>query len=175
MISRRLLFAGAFSALLAGACSKPEPPTLVPKEAQVTAVSPAGLSVLVRMEATNPNRVTLSAQSVTGKAKLDGKWDLGTVTITKPIVLPPNVPTMIDVPLTMPWKDMTTIGALASAPGPVPYVIEGTVTVGGEKLNVELPFSISGTITREQVVNAALRSLPTIPGLNIPTAQPSTP
>jgi LEA14-like dessication related protein len=157
---------------LTSACSKPEPPKLVPKEAKVTAVSPAGLSLLLRMEATNPNRVTLSAQSVTGKAKLDGKWDVGTVTIAKPVVLPPNVPTMIDVPLTMPWKDVTVLGALATAPGPVPYVVEGTVTVGGEKLNVDLPFSLSGTITREEIANAALRSLPTIPGLNIPTARP---
>ena len=171
MISRRVLFAGAVAALLAGACSKPEPPKLVPKEAMVTAVGVTGLSLLLRIEATNPNRVTLSAQSVTGKARLDGKWDVGTVTISKPIVLPPNVPTMIDVPMTMPWTDVTALGALASATGPVPYVVEGTVSVGGEKLNVDLPFSISGTITREQIANAALRSLPAIPGLNIP-AQP---
>ena len=126
--------------LLAGACSKPEPPKLVPKEAKVTAVGVTGLSLLLRMEATNPNRITLSAQSVTAKAKLDGKWDVGTITISKPVVLPPNAPTMIDVPLTMPWTDVSALGALASATGPVPYVVEGTVAVGGEKLNVDLPF-----------------------------------
>ena len=173
MISRRFLFAGLFATALAtSACSKPEPPTLVPKEVKVTAVSTAGLSVLVKTEATNPNRITLSVQSVTGKAKLDGKWDLGTVTIAKPAVLPPNVPTMVDVPLTMPWKDVSVLGMLASSPGPVPYDIEGTVTIGGEKLNVDLPFRLSGTITREEIANAALRSLPVIPGLTIPTAQP---
>lgn len=171
MISRRVLFAGAFIALLGSACSKPEPPTLVPKEAKVTAVGPTGLSLLLRMEATNPNRVTLSAQSVTGKATLDGKWDVGTVTISKPIALPPNVPTMIDVPLTLPWTDLNALGALATAPGPVPYVVEGTVAVGGERLNVNLPFRLSGTITREQIANAALKSLPAIPGLTFP-AQP---
>jgi hypothetical protein len=52
----------------------------------------------------------------------------------------------------------------------VPYVVEGTVNVGGESINVNLPFSISGTITREQAVNAALKSLPAIPGLNAPAA-----
>ena len=171
MISRRLLFAGAFATLLASACSKPEPPKLVPKEVKVTGVATTGLSLLLRMEATNPNRITLSAQSVTGKAKLDGKWDVGTVTIAKPIALPPNVPTIIDVPMTLPWTDMKALGALATAPGPVPYLVEGTVTVGGERLNVDLPFTLSGTITREQIANAALKSLPTIPGLTFP-AQP---
>jgi LEA14-like dessication related protein len=150
------------------ACSKPEPPKLVPKEAKVTAIGPTGASVLLRMEATNPNRLTLSLRSVTGKAKLDGRWELGTVTITKPVVLPPNVPTMIDVPMTLPWTDMKTLGALASTTGPVPYVVDGTVTVGGENLNVDLPFSISGTITREQVLGAALKSLPAIPGFTVP-------
>ncbi|HVH47597.1 MAG TPA: LEA type 2 family protein [Labilithrix sp.] len=165
MLTRRVLFVGLTAALLSSACSKPEPPRLTPKEAQVTAVGPAGINVLLKMEATNPNRVTLSAQSVTGKAKLDGKWDMGTVTITKPVVLPPGVPTMIDVPMTLPWTDMKTLAALAAAPGPVPYVVEGTVTVGGERLNVDVPFTLSGTITREQIAGALLKSLPTIPGL----------
>lgn len=153
-----------------GACSKPEPPTLVPKEAQVTAVGPAGLNVLVKMEATNPNRITLSAQSVTGKATLAGKYSLGTVTIAKPVSLPPNTPTMIDVPLTMPWADLTALGAIAQATGPVPYVIEGTVAIGGESLNVNVPFSVPGTITRDQAIGAALKSLPAIPGLTAPAA-----
>lgn len=152
-------------------CSRPEPPKLVPKEAQVTAIGPAGLDILLRMEATNPNRITLSAQAVTGKAKLDGKWDLGTVSIAKPVVLPSNTPTMIDVPMKLPWTDMKALGALASATGPVPYVIDGTVTVGGENLNLDLPFHLSGTITREQIGAAAMKAvpgLPAIPGLTVP-------
>lgn len=158
----------AILGVVAMGCSKPEPPTLVPKEAKVTAIGPAGASLLVRMEATNPNRITLSVRSVTGKAKLAGKWDLGTVTVEKPVDLPPNVPTMVDVPMTLPWTDLKTLGALASTTGPVPYVIEGTVSIGGERLNVNLPFTLSGTITREQVINASLKSLPTIPFLTAP-------
>jgi len=140
----------------------------VPKEAKVTAVGPAGLNVSLLMEATNPNRVTLSAQSVTGKATLDGKWSLGTVTVQKPVVLPPNTPTMIDVPMTVPWTDVKALSAIAVAPGPVPYAIDGTVTFGGEKLNVDLPFHLEGTITREQLAGAAIRGLPAIPGLTTP-------
>lgn len=169
VISRRLLFfAGLAGALLAAsACSKPEPPTLVPKEAKVTAIGPLGLDILLRIEATNPNRITLSTQNVTGKATLDGKWDLGTVTVAQPLVLPPNVPTTIDVPMKLPWSDVKALGALATATGPMPYTIEGTVGVGGEKLNVNLPFSISGTITREQIASAALKAMPALPGLDL--------
>ncbi|MBX3207344.1 MAG: LEA type 2 family protein [Labilithrix sp.] len=167
MISRRLLFAGIAGALLSSACSKPEPPKLVPKEAKVTAVGPAGLDLLLRIEATNPNRMTLSAQAVTGKATLDGKWALGTVTVAQPIVLPPNTPTMIDVPMKLPWTDVRTLGALALATGPVPYTVEGTVAIGGEKLSFDLPFKLAGTITREQIAGAALKGMPAIPGLDL--------
>lgn len=175
MISRRLLFAGLTTLFLATACSKPEPPELTPKEAQVTGIGTSGLSLLVRMEALNPNRITLSAQSFTGKVKLDGKWDLGSVTISKPVVLPPKVPTMIDIPMTLPLRDVKALGALATSTGPVPYVIEGTATIGGENVHVDVPFTLSGTITREQATEAALKSLPAIPGLNIPGLTPPPP
>jgi LEA14-like dessication related protein len=154
------------------ACQKPEPPHITPKEARIVAVGPKGLEILLRVEATNPNRMTLSAQSFTGKAKLDGKWDMGSVTIAKPVVLPPNVPTMIDVPMTMPWTDLQALGALASAARPVPYVIDGTVAIGGESFNVNVPFAINGTITREQIAGAAIKALPSIPGLFPPPPQP---
>jgi LEA14-like dessication related protein len=151
--------------LIGGACSKPEPPKIVPKEARVTAIGPAGLEVLLKVEATNPNSITLSAQSFTGKAKLDGKYEMGTVTVDKPVTLPPNTPTMIDVPMTIPWTDAKVLASLVSVQRPVPYVVDGSVKVGGERLQVDVPFTLSGSITRDQMVGAAVKSLPVIPGL----------
>jgi len=129
------------------------------------AIGTQGIDVLLKVEATNPNGITLTVQSFTGKAKLDGRWDMGTVTVSKPVVLPPRTPTMIDVPMTLPWTDMTTLAQVAASQQPVPYVVEGTAKIGGEKLNVDVPFTIPGTITREQLIGAALNSLPAIPGL----------
>lgn len=160
----------AVSLLVSSSGCAPDPPTLVPKSAEVTSVGPQGLGVIVHIEATNPNRIELSAQSMTAKATLGGKWELGTVTIAKPIVLPSHTPTMIDVPMTLPWSDLKTIAAVASAPGLVPYKIDGTVAVGGERLNVNLPFSMTGTLSRDQVIGAALKSIPVIPGLTAPPA-----
>lgn len=157
---RTLLAVAIASTLVASACKKPDPPHVVPKEARVVGLGPRGLDVQLKVEATNPNGVTLSVQSFTGKAKLDGRWDMGSVTVSKPVVLPPRTPTMIDVPMTLPWTDMTALAQLATSPRPVPYVVEGTAKIGGEKLNVDVPFSIPGTITREQIVAAALGSLP---------------
>jgi LEA14-like dessication related protein len=165
VIFRRLLLVGL---LLSAACSTPEPPRLVPQEAAVTSVGAAGVGLVIKIQATNPNRFELSAQSVTGKATLAGKWQLGTVRIDTPVVLPGSATTTLDVPMTLPWTDMQTLATLASSPGPVPYVFDGTVTIGGGRLHVDLPFSVSGTITREQAAGALLNSLPKIPGLTVP-------
>jgi LEA14-like dessication related protein len=156
---------GLLLAVTASACAKPAPPTIVPKKAQVVSVGPGGLNVLVTVEATNPNSVTLSAQSFTGKAKVDGKYELATVTVAKPVSLPPKTPTDIDVPLTMPWADVTTLLTLAQANRPIPYTIDGTVTVGGESINFNIPYSLSGTITRDELIGSALKGIPAIPGL----------
>ena len=166
MLSRRPSPLGSAVTLvvaLTAACQKPDPPRITPKEVSVVAVGSSGLDLLLKVEATNPNRITLSAQSFTGKAKLDGKWDMGAVTVSKPVVLPPNVPTMIDVPMKLPWSDAVALASLATAQRPIPYVVDGSVKVGGERLNVDVPFTISGTITREQITSAALKSLPAFP------------
>lgn len=151
------------------ACSKPQPPTIVPKAVRVQGASAAGLELVISVEATNPNSVTLSAQAFSGSAKVDGKYDLGTVTVSKPVSLPPQQATPIEVPLTLPWQDANTLLALAAAQKPsYPYVISGDVTIGGESINVKVPYSMSGTITQQQIAAAAMRSIPQIPGLTIP-------
>lgn len=149
-------------------CAKPKAPTVVPKESRVTAIGPAGIDVVVKVEATNPNTFTISTRSVTAKAKLDGRWDMGTVTIPHVLVLPPSTPTTFDMPMHLNWTDVQALGSLAMTPKPVPYVIEGTVNVGGESLNVDVPFTVSGTITREQIVQTAMKGLPKIPILAPP-------
>ncbi len=60
----------------------------------------------------------------------------------------------------MKWKDLASIAALAAQSRGVPYQVSGTVAIGGETLNVDLPFRLAGTITHEQLVTAIGNSLP---------------
>ena len=48
--------------VLVSACKKPEPPHITPKEAKVTMVGPAGVTMEVKVEAMNPNSYALTAQ-----------------------------------------------------------------------------------------------------------------
>jgi LEA14-like dessication related protein len=100
---------------------------------------------------------------MTATVKLDGKWELGPITIAKPVVLPPTTPTMVEVPLTLPCSDLSALVSIAAQTRAIPYVVQGTVRVGGERLNVDVPFGVTGEITPAQLAAAAAKSLPPIP------------
>jgi LEA14-like dessication related protein len=168
-MNRRHLFAAVALVLVAcSACSKPEPPRLTPLSAKVTAISTQGIDVDVKLQAENPNDSAISAQSLTATITLDGRYVLGTVTVPHQIKLPAHQKTVLDVPVSSRWKDLSGLTQLAMAGKDVPYKIEGTVDVGGDLVRVSVPFSVGGTVTREQLAQAALSSLPKIPGL-VPT------
>ena len=160
-----LFLVSTFTLLVAGACSKPLPPQLTPKEAKVTSVDPTGFDMRVKMEAFNPNGFELSVRSVVAHVVVDGTHDLGTVTAAQPMSLPANARTLIDVPLNMKWKGAVNLATLAASRRPIPYVVDGTATVGGESLNIDVPFKLQGTMTPEQLQAAGLKSLQNIPGL----------
>lgn len=162
------LTAGALAALAAVGvcgCTKPKPPQLTPKEAAVTAVDIGGFDMRVKLDAFNPNGFDIAVRSIVAHVILDGTQDLGTVTASQPITLPANAHTLIDVPMNVKWKGIGGLASLAQARKPVPYTVDGTATVGGESLNVDLPFKLEGKITPEQVQQAAAKSLKGIPGL----------
>lgn len=150
---------------VAVACSKPQPPQLTPKEAKVTSVDLSGFDMRVKLEAFNPNGVDLSVRTVVAHVIVDGNQDLGTVTASQPFNLPANARTVIDVPMSVKWKNVGSVASIAAAKRPVPYTVDGTATVGGERLNVDVPFKMSGTLTAEQLQQAGMKSLQGIPGL----------
>ncbi|MDC0682979.1 LEA type 2 family protein [Sorangium atrum] len=145
------------------ACSRPEPPTLKPELAAVTAVTAQGIDLRVQIQAYNPNSIDLSTRSMKASVLLDGKYDVGTVTALTPLDLPAKKWTRIEAPLSVKWKDLTSIAALAAQSRGIPYQVSGTVAIGGETLNVDVPFRLAGTITHEQLVTAIGNSLPGLP------------
>lgn len=168
-LSFALALASAASATFTPACSKPQPPQLTPKEAKVTSVDLAGFDMRVKMEAYNPNGYDLSVRTVVAHVIVDATQDLGTVTSSQPINLPANARTLIEVPINVKWKSAGSVATLATAKRPVPYTVDGTATVGGEHLNVDVPFKMQGTLSPQELQQAGLKSLQNIPGLqNLP-------
>jgi LEA14-like dessication related protein len=150
------------------ACQKPQPPTLVPKKATITGMSPASIDMQLDLDATNPNSIPLVVQSVTANVKFDKQYDMGTATITKSFDIPAGATTTLSVPVSIPWSNIGPLVGLAAGGGDVPYEVDGSAVIGGSSLNVTLPFTATGTITHAQIVQATMSSLPAIPGLPAP-------
>jgi LEA14-like dessication related protein len=166
-VSRAFVVFGLLAIPLLG-CSKPEPPTLVPKSATVTALSPTAIGLQLELDATNPNSFPLVAQSFTAKVRFDGQYDMGTTTLTTPLDIPAGATTTLRVPLSVPWSNVAPLVALAASGADVTYNVDGTAVVGGSSLHATLPFTASGKVTHDQIVKATVRSLPAIPGLTAP-------
>lgn len=159
----------ATAALSAAACAKPEPPTITPKETRVVGVDPGGVSFLAKVEAYNPNKFALATQGVTARIVLDENVELGTVTAPKAVTLPPASRTDLELPLAIRWTDLGVVAKLALSNRPMPFRIDGTMKIGSPKLAVDVPFRLSGTITREELAKAAVKGLPGLPpGLPLP-------
>ena len=164
-MTHALAAAPLLAALALTGCSGPEPPTLTPVSGAITSVSPAGLGLRVKLEAENPNSFGLTTRDVTAKVTLDSRYDVGTITFRHALELPAKKRTALDIPVTVAWRDLVGLAGLAAAGRDVPYAVEGMVAIGGEKLNVDVPFRIAGTVTQKQLLQAAASSLPQIPGL----------
>jgi LEA14-like dessication related protein len=145
------------------ACSKPDAPTLTPERVEVLGVTPQGLSLQITLKADNPNGFALSARSVKARVVLDGSVDLGEVVVPAKVKLPKRASTSIVVPLQVKWTNLAALGLLAASKPVIPFTMTGTANVGGEGLNLDLPFTLAGSLTREQLLQATAAGLPALP------------
>src|ERR1700722_3720597 len=122
---RALLFGAA--SLFVVACSRPAPPTLTPKQAVVTSVTPAALGLDLTLDATNPNAVDLTASDVTAHVVIDKHIDVGAALVEQTVTLPANQTTELKLAVSVPWNDVLPLAALAmSERHSYPYTIDGT-------------------------------------------------
>jgi len=171
---RALLF-GAVS-LVSIACSKPTPPTLAPKSAVVTTVSPVALGLEVTLDVTNPNTIDIPARDVTAHVVIDKRIDVGAATVEQKTTLPANQTTELKVAVSIPWTEVAPLVSLAlSDQRWFSYTVDGSLALGGDLLNVTLPFHLDGKVSRDQIVRAGLGSLPPIPGITAPPGANANP
>lgn len=142
------------------ACAAPQPPVVVPRSVSVVGVNAAGLNLAVVLNVRNPNAFPLMAHRVQGDLFV-GMTDrkLGTGQAMPKQSIPSKGSSPVNVQVQIAWHDMTVLGSLMGKPS-VPYSFKGHVTLGGENLNVTIPFVLRGQLTAEQLIAAGLRGLP---------------
>ena len=143
------------SLALAG-CSKPAPPTLTPRSAQVSAVKPDGIQLALVLSAHNPNGFPIVASAVSGTVELQDGRPLGTTSSAEAFTIPAGGDQDLKATLDVRFNSLAVLAPYALAAKPVLYRVRGSARIGGESLNVEVPFTIDGQLTPEQVVAAGL-------------------
>jgi LEA14-like dessication related protein len=164
MLRRLMIFAAAVAWLAAftvfAGCSKPKPPTITPRSARVTNVSLQGVDIDADLIVYNPNDIDLAVKGVTATVTLDHKYDVGTFEEKKPVTLPAKKKTIVKMPIKVRWADVMGLADLAMSNKDIDYLVDGSAEVGGDVLRVNLPFSITGTVTHAQIMQAAGKAMP---------------
>jgi len=143
---------------LATGCAKPKPPTITPKSAQVLAVSATGVTLEVAFDVANPNRFPLIVQAVDGRFSLGAGAgvELGKAHAEPASSIPAQGSSTVNSQIAVAWTNLVALTPFLLSPAAVPYRFDGEATVGGESLNVKVPFTLSGELTRAQLISAGL-------------------
>lgn len=157
----------AFAALaLAPACAKPKPPTITPKSAQVLAVAGTGVTLAVTFDVANPNRFPLIVHAVDGRFSLGAGAgvELGKAHAEPGSSIPAEGTSTVTSEIAVGWTNLAALTPFMLSPAAVLYRFDGNATLGGESLNLNLPFTLTGELTRAQLINAGLSGLSQPPG-----------
>jgi LEA14-like dessication related protein len=138
------------------ACARPRPPQISPRVVQVAGVSPVGIDLDVQLGVHNPNAFSLYAEAVSGTLYVGNQQRLGRGEARPRQPIPGNSDGLVASRVHIDWADVTALLPLLQKER-VPYEFRGDVTLGGESLNVTLPFSLSGELTRAELIQAGMR------------------
>lgn len=155
MKRQSLWLAMSLAATVAG-CSKPKPVQLVPQSVQLASIGPEGVELSLQLNAHNPNGFPIYASAVNATFELRDGEELGRGSSTPAFKIPADGDATLPANLLLRWTNLTRLTPYALAAKPLPYRVRGSARLGGESLNVEVPFSIDGQLTPEQVIQAGL-------------------
>ena len=147
----------AATALATLACSKPKPVEVTPRSVQVTTLRAQGLQLALVLDVRNPNGFAIRASDVKGTLSLQDGTELGRGSAADTVTVLAEQTAAVPTNLEMSWTNLAALAPYALSPQPLPYKIHGSARIGGEHLNVEVPFDIAGQLTREQVLQAGMR------------------
>ena len=132
---------------------------MTPDRASIEHIDARGVELAVVLALTNNNPEDLSVQGLTAHVVVDGRFDVGRITVKQSVALPAGKPTKMTVPVFVKWKDAAPLIELGASDRPVPYVVDGLVLIGGAGVSLDVPYSLKGSMPHEEIVRAARRSL----------------
>jgi LEA14-like dessication related protein len=137
-------------------CRVPEPPTVTPHTVRVVGINAGGMDLDVQLSVHNPNSFPLAAEGVEGTLFVSRRQELGHGSSPEVDSIPAGGTSMVASRLHMTWAGLSSAVPLLASER-IPYEFDGTVAIGGQSINVKLPFKLSGELTRNELLQAGLR------------------
>ncbi|HMA91582.1 MAG TPA: LEA type 2 family protein, partial [Polyangiaceae bacterium] len=137
----------------------PELPRIQARAVRVASITPVHLGLAVELEVHNPNSFPLMVRAANGKLAIGGDVEVGTGQATLNADVPADASSIVVADLTLNWTNIAALAPLAASASSVPYVFRGTAVLGGERLNANIPFTVNGEISREQVIQLGMSGL----------------
>ncbi len=137
-------------------CS-PKMPTVTPQVARVLWVSPAGIRLAIEVDVHNPNSFPLIADAIEGVIEVGPGSTLGYGTAYPRGTIPAEGASRVVTQVDVQWTNMGALTPFLMSPAPIPYVFKGKARVGGDGVNLAVPFEVNGQLTRAELIGAGLR------------------
>jgi len=144
-------------ATLTTACLNPKPVEITPQSLQLSSIGPDGMGLTVALDVHNPNGFPITASAVKATVELQDGSELGQGSAAPAFTIPAEGNATMTAQLNMRWTNVALLAPYALNVKPLPYRLRGTARVGGQSLNLELPFTISGQLTPQQALKAGIR------------------
>jgi LEA14-like dessication related protein len=147
-----------FLCLVVGLCScSPKTPTLVPQVARVLWVGPTGLRLAIEVDVHNPNSFPIVANAIEGVVELGNGSKLGRGLAYPQGSIPAEGASRVTTQVDIQWQNLGAFAPFMMSAGPVPYVFKGSALIGGEDINISIPFQVNGQLTRAEIIAAGIR------------------
>jgi LEA14-like dessication related protein len=140
------------------ACSKPKPVEVKPVAARVASVGTAGVGLLLDLEVRNPNSFEINARSVEGTLLIGDGVEIGRGSAAPGTRIPAEGTARVPAELTLSTSNLAALAPYALSDRPVPYRFTGVAKLEGKLIDTTLPFTLTGQLTRSELLSLGLRS-----------------
>ncbi len=146
-----------FGSLLA--CAGIGRPSITPQQPQIAGVDRQGLLLDMELQVDNPNPFSLVAQKVTGTLSLGAKNKrVGTASAEMDRPIAAKSSAAVQSKLEVAWSGASALGEFLLE-SEVPFTFDGEVAFSGGPVSVQVPFTLRGRLTREQLAQAGAAGL----------------
>lgn len=159
-LPRAPLLAVLAALFVCSGCVSQHLPTLRTQDITVAGLGPQGLTLHLRLTATNERYGgTIHIDALRVHVTV-ADMDLGIVDLPESWDLPPNEAVLMETDINVPIANLPAL-MLAGAAGPVPYHLEGNAHV--QNIGWSVDFEYDGTIPQSQLIGAGASALPFLP------------